>query len=188
MKNKPIKIIVHHTGGTDLNPLADTSNQTFEIVNDYHKQKWNFISSLGYYIGYHYFLDKTGKITQGRADSDEGAHCIGQNFSSLGICMAGNFDVTMPTKEQSEALKSLIGQKMHEYGISIDNIYPHRKFSNKSCFGHNLSDDWLTKLLKPVEKLIEPCQAERDIIKEKDKQLSNLRLFIKSLLEFLKVK
>jgi len=34
--NRPEVIIVHHSGGTDANPLADTSNQTFEIIKNYH--------------------------------------------------------------------------------------------------------------------------------------------------------
>lgn len=140
-------IIIHHTGGTDSNPLADTSNQTFEVVNQYHKEKFNFISSLGHHIGYHYFIEKNGLVRQGRAHTDEGAHTIGQNKSSIGVCMAGNFDLTVPTKEQEEALKLLLSKLIAQYLIPISAIVPHRKFASKTCYGRRLPDNWAQKLL-----------------------------------------
>ncbi len=54
--NNPEKIILHHTGGTNANPLADTSHHTAEIVENWHLAKgW-----LG--IGYHFFIEKTGLL------------------------------------------------------------------------------------------------------------------------------
>lgn len=143
MVNKPNKIIVHHTGGTDANPLADTSHHTFEMIDALHKAKgWGG-------CGYHYFIDRTGKVTQGRQDNEEGAHTVGQNTSSIGICLAGNFDATLPTKEQTEWLTSLLKQKCKQYLIS--DIYPHRHFSPKSCYGSRLSDTWASDLIKEPE-------------------------------------
>lgn len=153
-KNNPLALIVHHTGGTDANPLADSSSQTFEIVNAWHRQNplvWlGYLSSLGYAIGYHYFIDKTGKVTQGRADTDEGAHTIGKNTSSLGICLAGNFDLTLPTTAQITVLQTLLKEKMQQYKITADNIHPHRHFVQKTCYGKNLADDWARSLVAPV--------------------------------------
>lgn len=153
-KNDPKLLIVHHTGGTDADPLADTSHHTFEIVNDWHKQNPNvnlgYPSSLGFYIGYHYFIDATGKVTQGRLDSDEGAHTVGKNTTSLGICLAGNFDATLPTKEQVAALKTLLSAKMEAYAIPLANVVPHRTYATKTCYGRKLSDTWAQELLKVV--------------------------------------
>jgi len=150
MINTPKYLIIHHAGGTDANPLADSSNFNFSQCNELHKQKFNFKSSLGFYIGYHYYIEKDGKITQGRADSDEGAHTIGYNNQSLGICLAGNFDATLPTQAQIDALKGLLLKKMSEYGITADKIVPHRKFASKTCFGKKLSDSWAADLVKVV--------------------------------------
>jgi N-acetylmuramoyl-L-alanine amidase len=141
-------LIIHHTGGTDLNPLADTSNQTFEIVDDYHRQKWNFRSTLGHYLGYQYFIDKTGKVTQARADEEEGAHTLGQNRTSIGICLAGNFDATNPTPAQVESLRALLNRLIAKYNLTPDQIVPHRKFAIKTCFGRNLKDSWAADLVK----------------------------------------
>jgi len=145
--NRPKHIVVHHTGGTDANPLADTSHHTFGVVDNWHKKLWNFRSSLGHYIGYHYFIDKTGKVTQGRADWDEGAHTRGYNSVTLGVCLAGNFDATKPSKEQEEALRELLLRLMNKHNITLENCVPHRKFANKTCYGRNLPDNWLQKLV-----------------------------------------
>ena len=151
MANKVEMIIVHHTGGTDANPLADTSGQSFEIVDEWHRKQWNFKSSLGHYIGYHYFIDKTGKVTQGRADGDTGAHTIGKNNSSLGICLAGNFSATLPTEAQVEALTKLLREKTKQYHLLPEKIFPHRKFANKECYGAKLSDTWAAELVEDDE-------------------------------------
>lgn len=151
--NVPEWIIVHHTGGVDANPLADTSNHTFEIVDNYHRGLWNFVSSLGHYIGYHYFIEKDGKVTQGRADNDEGAHVKGYNLKSIGICLAGNFDATLPTEAQTNALRELLKELSSKHNIPATKIVPHRKFANKTCYGNKLSNDWAANLLKgTVEK------------------------------------
>ena len=150
--NIPKYLIVHHTGGTNSNPLADTSHHTFEIVNAYHRQNPNINlghpSSLGYYIGYHYFIEKSGRTIQGRADNDEGAHTKGKNDESIGICLAGNFDLTLPAKEQIDSLLKLLERLSALYKIPINNIVPHRKFSSKTCYGLNLSNDWAADLVR----------------------------------------
>lgn len=165
--NKPTMWIVHHTGGTESNPLEDTSNHTFEMVNSWHRNNPNVwlgeYSSLGYAIGYHWFIDKTGKTTQGRAYGDEGAHCVGHNIDSLGVCLAGNFDVTLPTKEQEDALRNLLN------GTNLP-ILPHRAFANKSCYGRKLGDTWASDLVKKIEPAI--CQPQKDEIVELKKKLT----------------
>lgn len=146
--NKPQYLIVHHTGGTAANPLADSSNFTFEQCNALHKERFNFISSLGYYVGYHYYISKDGTIKQARLDSDEGAHTIGYNLKSIGICLAGNFDATLPTPAQIRALQGLLVSKSKVYNISKERIVPHRAFAVKTCYGRKLPDDWARKLLE----------------------------------------
>jgi len=148
--NTPNWLIIHHTGSTAMDPKADTSHHTFEDVNEYHRDLWDETtrSSLGYYIGYHYFIDKSGKVTQGRADTDRGAHTIGANASSLGICMSGNFDVTKPTEAQVKSLKTLVKRLMKKYNIPVRRLVPHRKFASyKSCFGSGLDNGYVKDLI-----------------------------------------
>lgn len=140
--NFPQMIIVHHVGGTNANPLLDTSNQTFKVIQDYH-------ISLGWEnFGYHWYIEKSGNILEGRPEHYHGGHTINHNNDSVGICLAGNFDATLPTKEQENALKVLLNAIRGRYPVIGDKIYPHRKFANKTCYGKLLSDTWALDLVK----------------------------------------
>lgn len=172
--NKPKYIVVHHTGGTQQDPLANTAHHTFEMVNAYHRGLWNFRSSLGHYMGYHYFIDQDGKLTQARANTDEGAHCIGKNKTSIGICLAGNFDLTTPTKAQTETLKTLLEELTAEYEIPVEKVLPHRHFRSTHCFGKNLADDWAQRLLLKEEITEESVSIEEATIEELLEQISFL--------------
>ena len=142
--NKVEYLLVHHTGGEGG---LDSSNQTFEIVRDFHVNTNGWTT-----IGYHYFIDKQGQIYQGRPDFFHGGHCTGSdmNHHSLGICLAGNFDVSLPSQAQIDSLTALLRSKMAEYNLTADKIVPHRHFANpyKSCFGTLLKDDWASNLVK----------------------------------------
>ena len=124
--SSPSFLIIHHGGG----------NWGFEQVNKHHTDKWGFISSLGFGIGYQYFISYSGRVYQGRADNEEGAHTIGYNKQSVGICLQGNFEEEEPTPAQMDALKKLVKEKKERYNISV--INGHRNFSNTSCPGNNL--------------------------------------------------
>lgn len=173
MKNIPTKIIVHHTGGSDADPLSDSSSFTFKECDDLHKQRFDFMSTMGFYVGYHYYIDKYGVMTQARADDEEGAHTIGQNTSSLGVCLAGNFDLTLPTEAQVITLKAFLLDKMKQYNISAKDIYPHRKYAVKTCYGNKLSDDWASKLASAEANEL----TSNDIIKVDSKMKSILNFF-----------
>lgn len=150
--NWPEYIIVHHTGGTDANPRADTSHHTAAIVRDWH------VNGLGWDdIGYHWFIEKDGKVVQGRVESKNGAHAKGYNTKSIGVCLAGNFDVTLPTTAQEESLKQLLKDIQTRYPIDKSKVIPHRKVANKTCFGNRLPDDWARNLLEePTVEIQEP--------------------------------
>ena len=103
------KLIVHHSAS----PAATT---TLDDINLWHREAGFNLSSLGYYIGYHYVIDPSGKITMTRDVNEIGCHCnafdaalnTSYNKSSIGICVMGNFEDEQPTAEQVGALTSLI--------------------------------------------------------------------------------
>ena len=144
MRNVPVVIITHHTGGTDAAPLADSSFATVNDINAWHKARWpDFVSRSGWHVGYHYVIEKSGKVVQTRNHDEEGAHCLGMNRKSIGVCFAGNFDLTLPTPEQIQAWNNLYGELLQQY----PNIptFPHRKYATKTCHGKRLSDDFFTR-------------------------------------------
>lgn len=176
MKNLPNKIIVHHTGGTDKYPLMDTSHHTFDDVRAWHLSKgWDD-------IGYHWFIEEDGKVTAGRPETMHGAHCKGHNTKSVGVCLAGNFDTTMPTYAQTKALIKVLSGIMERWDIPYAEIYPHRKFANKSCCGNKLPDNWASMLMKPGLASPTTCNGLHDKVAEQDRKIKALVRLLRKLL------
>lgn len=142
--NNPVHIFVHHSGGTDANPLADTSSHTAKGMELWHLGKgWDG-------LGYHYVIHSDGEVWQGRPEHRNGAHAVGYNTKSIGICLAGNFDATDPTEEQVTSLRSLLLDVSVRHNIDKSEIKPHRSVANKTCYGNRLSESWARELLTGV--------------------------------------
>lgn len=135
IENTPNKIIVHHSAASEPSPQ-------FEAINMWHKERNFPLSRLGFYVGYHYVIEKNGDIRQARLDQEIGAHTIGENKTSIGICLVGDFDKEKPTQAQSITLGKLLVILCNTYKIATNDIYPHRAFADKSCYGLKLSDNW----------------------------------------------
>ena len=168
---KPAWIILHTEDGPG----------NFATVEAYHKRKWYFRSSLGYFCGYQYFIEKDGKVIQARKDDEEGAHTIGRNLDSIGICLAGDGDIELPTPAQRIALRDLVKRKLIEWAIYRDRVTFHRRWNiYKTCPGTKIDGSWLEELLadpKPQDpdlprKMLELSLWQR--IKELYEQLKNI--------------
>lgn len=155
--NFPSWIIIHHSGGGENNPFLKTSHHTAQSVEKYHLSKgWDG-------IGYHYFIHQDGAIWKGRPEHINGAHCKEQsmNTNSIGICLAGNFDIETPTQEQLNSVKSLISEIVVKYNITEDKLTGHRTFAKyKSCPGNKFSDS-LIKSLYP-KNTEQKCKCLKD--------------------------
>jgi len=145
MQFKPDQIIVHHDSVSRAGP-------SFVIVNEFHRTKDFPLSSLGYYVGYHYWIESDGTVRQARAENEVGAHCIGQNYNAIGIGLAGNFDADYPTGKQKDALGKLMSEICARHLLSKERIFPHRKYSSKTCYGKLLNDTWARDLLRNWEE------------------------------------
>ena len=83
-------------------------------------------------IGYHYVVRLDGQVEKGREVALPGAHCIGWNSRSIGICYVGGLDAKgqpadTRTEKQKKALKELIEQLKEEYPIDL--VIGHRDTS-----------------------------------------------------------
>lgn len=145
MQFKPDQIIVHHDSVSRAGP-------SFAIVNDFHRTRDFPLSSLGFYVGYHFWIERDGTVRQARAENEVGAHTIGQNYNAFGIGLAGNFDAEQPTDAQTAALGELMSGLCARHLLSKERIFPHRKYSTKTCYGKLLSDTWARDVLRDWEK------------------------------------
>lgn len=118
------RIVVHH---------AAAQNQTAVDYARYH------VGSNGWPgIGYHYVIEKNGRVIQGNPLENISYHVgAGENTPSIGICLSGNFDIEHPTPIQLKRLEQLIKKLRQDLPQALE-INGHRDFKNKSCPGDNL--------------------------------------------------
>ena len=125
--NKPTKIIIH------CSATQEGKNFKAKDIDQWHKQR-GFKK-----IGYHYVIDLDGTVENGRDEAENGAHTVGHNTSSIGICYIGGLakDGKTPkdtrTEEQKKSLIDLIHQLLMKYNLTIDDLYGHNNFANKAC-------------------------------------------------------
>ena len=130
----PRYVVVHHEAG----------NAGFANVNEWHRQKWGWKSSLGYYLGYQKWIGFDGKLYIARRDNEESAHCVDPNRphywnkNSIGICLQGNMEEMSPTEPQIRTLAREL-DKYKKQGLIIKT---HREIVPTICPGQYLTG-WL---------------------------------------------
>jgi hypothetical protein len=100
-------------------------------------------------IGYHWIIDRDGKIAPGRPETQEGSHVKGYNRKSLGVCLLGGHGSAATdtfeenfTPAQKEALIDLIGDIKGRTPIKA--IRGHNEVAAKACPGFTVSkQSWL---------------------------------------------
>lgn len=115
--NKIYLIILHHTA---------SASATVEDINNSHLNRgW-----AG--IGYHFLIQPDGTIDEARPIKYVGSHCAGNNSSSIGIALVGDFRKTKPTKQQLESLEMLVAELKDQYP-SIKRVLNHNDLYKTLC-------------------------------------------------------
>lgn len=118
------EIIIHCTD------TPENGHFTVEQIDKWHRQR-------GFKcIGYHYVIYLDGSVHKGREINEIGAHCLGHNQNSIGICYVGGRARNGKTKDtrteqQKAALLTLIKQLKKQYPNAT--IHGHREFAKKDC-------------------------------------------------------
>lgn len=95
-------------------------------------------------IGYHYLVYLDGTVHAGRRESEVGAHCLGQNARSIGVCYVGGLDAATGeprdtrTAAQRRALRELVGSLRRRYPNAT--VHGHREFAAKACPCFDIAD------------------------------------------------
>lgn len=130
----PVRRITVHHDAIDPLPVGgpDEVARRLEAIRSGHlKRGWAD-------IGYHYAIDPSGRIWQGRPLTLQGAHVADQNQNNLGIVLLGNFDRQAPTSRSLEALDRLIAGEMRRFRVSMREIRTHREMAPTACPGRHL--------------------------------------------------
>jgi N-acetylmuramoyl-L-alanine amidase len=121
-------VVIHHTA--NANPHWG--------VRECHKSHQKDRGWSG--IGYHYFIEQSGDVFEGRADVDRdyiGAHVAGYNSVSVGICLDGNYDTQVPTEKNLDILAQVTAMMLNRYKLEVSAIRYHSDLADKSCPGKN---------------------------------------------------
>lgn len=118
------KIIIHCTATPEGRPV------TVKDVDTWHRQR-GFSG-----IGYHYLIGLNGEVWKGRALEVPGAHTVGHNAQSIGVCYVGGLDRSMNPKDtRTAAQKQALVKLLKELKADFPNatIHGHREFAAKAC-------------------------------------------------------
>ena len=136
------KIIIHQEMGES--PIAD--------VNTYHITPGpkNHISAKGCpHFCYHFGISSEGEIIQANELSDIVWHCSGQNASSIGIMLQGNFKgpghelgTSEPAQEQIDATAELVDFLLESLKLTNHDIFGHYHFGKAACPGEKMQE-WI---------------------------------------------
>lgn len=96
-------------------------------------------------IGYHYVVGVDGTIETGRSPHRVGAHCLGHNSASIGVCYVGGLDpagnpADTRTAAQKRALTALLRALRLLYPEA--RIRGHRDFAAKACPCFDATDEY----------------------------------------------
>jgi len=92
-------------------------------------------------IGYHFVIRRNGEIERGRHHSHVGAHVLGYNRVSLGICMVGR--ETNYTDAQWKSLAYLVGRAAEYYvGAKVVGHCDLEPVKKKFCPGFDAKAWW----------------------------------------------
>lgn len=105
-------------------------------------------------IGYHYFVQKSGFIKEGRPLHIPGAHARGHNLDSIGICLSGEKEFY---PNQLDAAVGLIVYLMWEFDLKRENILGHYEVDKdgKTCPNFNIREV-ISERIRKIEDEIRP--------------------------------
>lgn len=144
---KPTWIVLHHSFS------ADGTTRNWDDIRRYHmsyRYKGEVISADTYHfledkrepglespwtdIGYNLGIENvngTLTVLPGRPIGAIGAHALGFNARSVGICLVGNYDIDPPSEDRLALLASTCRQIQFEFGIPRDQVIGHRETYGK---------------------------------------------------------
>lgn len=98
-------------------------------------------------VGYHYIVCLDGSVENGRDVNQLGAHCLGRNSNSIGICYIGGLDVDgkpcdTRTPEQRASLLQLLRELRKLYPTA--SIHGHNEYAKKACPCFNASKEYIS--------------------------------------------
>lgn len=111
------------------------------------------------HIGYHYVICTHGAIDAGRAEEEIGAHCLGHNAQSIGVCMIGMDAFSLVQwaslgalvrgiRARTPSITAVIGHRETSPDIDGDGFIEPQEWL-KTCPGFSVAD-WMRRNMTPL--------------------------------------
>ncbi len=137
MGGTPTRITIHHSGNVE--DVRFNSREWLQRIDA------NHIAGTGHAepwacIGYHFIIDASGTVYEGRPMRFQGAHAGNDDVNKLniGICLIGDFDAARVPTAQRTVMLEVLDRLCLQYGINRSSVYGHKKFKVTACPGRNL--------------------------------------------------
>jgi hypothetical protein len=128
----PDRISVHHTEAFQAFSQTDAA-QEMRVIQNFHQKGRGWID-----IAYHFVIDGSGRIWEGRPVGVVGAHVKNKNDGNIGISLMGDFHApknNQPSMAQIQSLVTLLKYLTAKYQIPVSRIKGHRDQEDTSCPG-----------------------------------------------------
>jgi len=132
---KVTRVTIHHSAILLRDDRQSACSAQLQFIQRDH------MTARGYGdIGYHFLIDPSGRVWQGRDLRWQGAHAKGEhNVGNIGICLLGNFmpgkGGQQPNQEQLQAMERLVVHLMGRFHLQGDDLFCHSHFRNTECPG-----------------------------------------------------
>lgn len=131
------RITIHHSAMDSKDIGVPTSGHVADTIKDI--QTVHMRDRGWGDIAYHFLIDPTGRIWQGRSLDWQGAHAQGaNNIANIGICLLGDFNHERPDPRALEALERLVDRLCEGHHIAKNRVYGHQHFAATECPGDAL--------------------------------------------------
>lgn len=136
------RITVHHSALAEDDPPGGALQDTYAVlrrIQSVHMDRNDPNHGWGD-IGYHFLIDGSGRIVEGRGLAWQGAHARGaNNTENIGICVLGDFSRRAPSPAALRSLERLLDDLRGRFRIPSGRVYTHKELTSTDCPGPNLS-------------------------------------------------
>ncbi len=106
-------------------------------------------------MGYHFYIGPEGTIYHTQALDRISWHVYKNNSYTVGVCLAGNFNQTIPPAFQLQAAAWLIAWLMQELRIPLEHVMGHKEYpyNATACPGYQWDEGirWKEMLIEAIE-------------------------------------
>ena len=133
--NGVTRVTIHHEGAPKRPVFFDDERNTrlrLQNIQKYHMSR-NWAD-----VGYHYIIDRAGRIWEGRSVHYQGAHVKDHNEHNVGLMVLGNFDLQSPSDAQLITLQNFVKALRNKYNVPLARVRTHQELMPTACPGKNL--------------------------------------------------